>query len=114
MVNYTTIVFDYAALLSDPKILVATIIQILMGIGLGYYMVKVIKYFIALILVIGAGVILNVWSLGGSLEEVLARYGSEALKLKDVFMSLLTTLGIMTVGPIALGFLIGVIIALRK
>ncbi len=96
---------------SDPKVAFAVIVQILMGIALGYYMAKVIKYFLALIGVIIIGVILNVWSLGGSIEDALTNLGIQALELKDVVFNFLSMLGVLTVGPITLGFVIGLIIA---
>ncbi len=99
---------------SDPKVAFAVIVQILMGIALGYYMAKVIKYFLALIGVIVLGVILNVWSLGGSIEDVLMNLGVQALELKDVVLNFLSMLGVLTIGPITLGFVIGLIIATRK
>jgi len=101
-------------MMSDPKVAISVIIQILMGVGLGYYMAKVIKYFIAFIAVIILGVILNIWSLGGSLEDVLAKLGGQALQLKDVAINFFSMLGLLTVGPVTLGFVIGLIIAWRK
>lgn len=96
---------------SDPKVAFAVMVQVLMGVALGYYMSKVIKYFIALIAVIVIGVMLNVWSLGGSLEDILARFGFQAMQLRDVVLGFLGTLGLLTVGPVTLGFVIGLLIA---
>lgn len=117
-VNATTTTFrveDLVTLITtNPKLAIAVIVQIIMGLALGYIMAKVAKYVLAFIGVLVVGAVLNVWSLGGSVEEVLARFGAEAMRLKDMFMSFLTTLGILTVGPVSLGFVIGLIIGLVK
>jgi len=114
--NTTTPLYQHLLdlMLTNPKILVAITVQILMGIGLGYYTAKVAKYILALIAIIVIGVILNVWSLGGSVEEVLKNLGAQALELKDVALRFLTLLGVLTVGPVTLGFIIGLLIAIRK
>ena len=98
-----------SAALSNPKVLVAVLIQFLLGLGLGYFSVKVIKYVLALIGILVLGSILSVWSLGGSIEDFLAKVGVEAQKLFPLVQSIMATLGILTVGPVAIGFILGII-----
>jgi len=101
--------------LSNPKVLAVMIIQFLLGLGLGYFSVKALKYILALIAILALGSMLSVWSLGGSLEGFMTSLGTQVQFVIPLIMNILTTLGIMTVGPISIGFIIGVIIgAIRK
>ena len=99
---------------TDPKVLTAFIIQLLMGIGLGYVSVKVAKYILTFIGILIIGSILSVWSLGGSIEEYIVSFGNQFKSLVPYIKNLLITLGILTVGPVTLGFIIGFIIGLRR
>ena len=101
-------------LFSDPKIALTIAIQIILGFALGYFSVKVIKYILALIGIIVLGSVMSVWSLGGSIESFLVQLGGTALQLKPVIINLLTTLGILTVGPVTIGFILGLIIGLMR
>jgi len=101
-------------LTSDPKVALSFLIQLFLGMTLGYYMARVFKYVLAFIAVLVIGVVLNVWSLGGSLEDALLKLGEQALTLKDVAMNFISMLGLLTIGPVTLGFLIGLVIAWRK
>ncbi len=114
-VNATVSVADLLVMASsNPKVAVAVAVQVVMGFALGYYMAKIAKYLLALIAVLAIGAILNVWSLGGSVEDFLSRVGAEAMKLKEPIMNLITVLGILTVGPLALGFLLGLALGLTR
>ena len=101
-------------LMSNPKVLIAMGIQLLMGFGLGYFLSKVIKYIIAFIGVLVVGSLLSIWSLGASEEEILARFGSQFQKILPQIMNFMTALGIMTIGPITVGFIIGAIVGLTR
>jgi hypothetical protein len=103
-----------SVILSNNKILVATLLQFLMGLGLGYYFAKAVKYLIALILVMIAGALLNIWSFGGSIDNILTKYISNIAQYKDEVLTLLKIFGAMLVGPILIGFIIGVIIGLTR
>ncbi len=100
--------------LSNPKVLIAVLIQFLLGLGLGYFSAKVVKYILALVGILILGSILSVWSLGGSIEDYLSRFGSEAAGLWPVVQGFLQTLGILTIGPVTAGFILGVILAFMK
>lgn len=99
---------------SNPKVAVSIGIQVILGIALGYTMVKVIKYIAAFIGVIIIGAILNVWSLGGSIEDFIANFGQQAQEVKDFAVNLIKILGILSVGPVTLGFVIGLLIGLTR
>jgi len=85
-----------------------------MGIALGYIMAKMAKYIIAFIAILIIGAVLNVWSLGGSIQGFLEKLGITAMEFKNVILGFLGTLGLLMVGPVTLGFLIGIIIGLMK
>jgi glucan phosphoethanolaminetransferase (alkaline phosphatase superfamily) len=103
-----------SVILSNNKILVAILLQFLMGLGLGYYFAKAVKYLIALILVMIAGALLNIWSFGGSIDNILTKYISNIAQYRDEVLTLLKIFGAMLVGPILIGFIIGVIIGLTR
>ena len=96
--------------LSNPKVLIAIGIQFALGLALGYFSVKVLKYILALIGVLILGSILSAWSLGGNINELISSIGVEVQKVLPLIKSVVSALGIFTIGPVAVGFLIGVII----
>jgi len=100
--------------LKNPKILIALIIQFALGLGLGYVSVKALKYILAFIGILVLGSVLSVWSLGGSVEDFIANLGVQAQQLLPVIKNFLTTLGLLTVGPVSIGFIIGILLALVK
>lgn len=97
--------------LQNPAALVILLIQFVLGFGLGYISVKVLKYIIAFIVILVLGVLLNVWSLGLSLEALTGGMGDYASKAKDLLLGLAGTLGILTVGPVTIGFIVGTLTA---
>ena len=100
--------------LSNPSVAISVLIQFILGLALGYVAAKAAKYIAAFILILVVGAALNVWSLGLTTDQVLAKLGEEFFKLKEALMPLLQTLGILTVGPVSIGFFIGLAIALIK
>jgi uncharacterized membrane protein (Fun14 family) len=100
--------------LTNEKVLIAVTIQFLLGLGLGYYSAKVIKYLLALIGIVILGAVLSVWSLGGSIDDFLLKLGTQAHALMPVIEGFMATLGILTVGPVTVGFLLGLLIAISR
>ena len=98
------------AILTDPRVAAAVVIQFLMGLGLGYFAVKALKYVIAFIAILVLGSFLSIWSLGGSIESSLQTLGELAGAVK----SLLAVLGVLTVGPVSVGFVVGALISLLR
>ena len=104
-----------SSILSDPRGVLAFIIQLVLGIGLGYYSAKIAKYLLALISILVIGILLNAWSLShGSIKDVIAKVGEEWRQVYPVLKSLAAALGILTIGPTALGFFIGLALAFRR
>ncbi|RLE60004.1 MAG: hypothetical protein DRJ32_03630 [Thermoprotei archaeon] len=101
--------------LSNPRVALSIVIQVLLGFALGYVSVKVVRYILAFLGLIVLGSVLSVWSVGGSVDAFLAQVSETALQLKPIILNLLTTLGILTVGPVTVGFVLGLIVGfLRK
>jgi len=98
---------------TNPAALVAVIIQFLMGFAVGYFGAKALKYIVAFILVLFIGSALSVWSLKGSVEGIMEVFG-QLKEVASAVYGLLTTLGIMTVGPVTLGFILGALVALLR
>jgi len=83
-----------SSMLSDPRGAVAFLVQVLLGVGLGYYSVKIAKYLVALIAILIVGMMLNAWSLSqGSVRDVVENVGEEWSKIYPVLKSLATALG---------------------
>ncbi len=100
--------------MSNPKVAISMLIQFLLGLALGYYSAKIAKYLLAWIGVIIIGALLSVWSLGGSVEDILTKLGLEAKKLLPIIRDFLTALGVLTVGPVAVGFVLGLVIGITR
>lgn len=101
---------ELARLLSDIRVLAAIVIQFLLGLGLGYVSVRALKYILAFLAILVLGSFLSAWSLGASVGDVLGLFG----ELSGVLRGLLVTLGLMTVGPVSVGFIVGALVALLR
>jgi len=99
---------------SNPYVAISLIIQILLGFALGYFSVKVFKYILAFIGILVLGSVLNVWSFGGSIEETIYKYYEGLKDVIPVIKNLLITLGILTVGPVSIGFILGLIVGFMR
>ncbi len=100
--------------LKNPKVLVTLAIQFGLGLALGYVSVKALKYILAFIGILVLGSVLSVWSLGGSVEDFMANLGYQAQQLLPVIKNFLATLGLLTVGPVSIGFIIGILLGLTR
>ncbi len=113
--NETVSVGDFLfTALSNPRVAVAIVVEVALGAALGYIMAKMAKYIFAFIALLVIGAVLNVWSLGGSVEDFLSKLGTSASKLKDIVLGFINTLGLLMVGPVTLGFFIGLILGILK
>lgn len=111
----TTLTNIVGAAFSDPRLAAVMGIEFLLGAALGYLAVKVVRYILAFIGILVLGALLQVWSLGGSAEELAKQLGVEVAKLLPVLKNIAFTLGLTIVGPASIGFIVGVVIAnLRK
>jgi hypothetical protein len=100
--------------LKNPKVLVVVVIQFLMGLGLGYFSFKVWKYLVALIAIIVLGNVLTIWSLGSSPESFLGQLYESFKQFLPNLIAFIQLLGIMTVGPVTIGFIVGIILAIIR
>lgn len=100
--------------LKNPKVLVVVVIQFLMGLGLGYFSFKVWKYLVALIAIIVLGNVLTIWSLGSSPESFLGQLYETFKQFLPNLIAFMQLLGIMTVGPVTIGFIVGIILAIIR
>jgi len=100
-------------LASDPVASTVFLIQIALGFGLGYLMVKALKYILAIIAILFIGVILNIWQFG-NMQDFLETLGVDWSQLLSMANSLLAVLGILTILPIGIGFCIGIVVGAVK
>ena len=101
------------SLLTSPTVLITFFIQFALGIGLGYLSVKVAKYLIALLAIFIVGVLLNIWQ-SANLQEMVGGLSLQWSKVYPVIQALIVLVGLTTVLPISLGFIIGFVVALQK
>lgn len=100
---------------SNPSSLMTFVIELVLGLGLGYFSAKSIKYVLAIIGIFVVGVALNVWTapnLGTSIP--FSSLGPDWSKIYPVLLSIIYVLGLTTVLPITLGFIIGIVMAVMK
>ena len=101
------------SLLTSPTVLITFFIQFALGLGLGYLSVKVAKYLIALLAIFIVGVLLNIWQ-SANLQEMVGGLSLQWSKVYPVIQALIVLVGLTTVLPITLGFVIGFVVALQK
>ena len=105
------------SLFTNPNSILIFVIELALGLGLGYFSVKIVKYILALILIFLVGVLLNVWTsptLGANIQQQLSSLGLEWGKVYPVLISIVYMLGLTTILPITLGFILGVVIAIVR
>ena len=102
------------SLFGNPSVLLVFGIELLLGIGLGYFAIKALKYVIAVILIIALGLILNIWQAPNILQTVRDQLGIPMNQLWSILLSLVYAFGLTTVLPITLGFIIGVVLAITR
>ncbi|MEM2214926.1 MAG: hypothetical protein QXP47_00520 [Candidatus Nezhaarchaeales archaeon] len=95
---------------SQPQVLAAVAVQFLLGLALGYVSVKALKYILAFIAILVLGTFLSVWSLGLTPAQALQTIGTALQAVKE----LAVVLGLMSIGPVSIGFVVGAIIGLMK
>jgi hypothetical protein len=102
-----------SSLLSDPRALATFVIQGGLGFGLGYFSAKAAKYLFALIGIFIIGFLMNYWQID-ALKSLLDSYGLSPARIYSLVMTIITVMGVTTILPSSVGFLLGVIVALRK
>lgn len=97
-------------ILSDPRSAIVVLVQFFLGVALGYISVKALKYILAFIAILILGSLLSIWTLETSTAEVLK-------VIRDVIgvvRNLAVVLGLLAIGPISIGFIVGVVAALLR
>ena len=102
------------SLFGNPSVLLVFGIELLLGIGLGYFAIKALKYVIAVILILALGILLNIWQAPNILQTVVDQLGIPMNQLWSITLSLAYAFGLTTILPISLGFIIGVILAITR
>ena len=108
-----------SSLFTNPGSLITFVIEFALGFGLGYFSTKVLKYILALVAIFAIGVIMNVWQ-SPQIENTLKNLGYTGLssiwtnQVYPLLLSIMYTLGLTTVLPITIGFIIGLVIASIK
>lgn len=95
---------------SNPGVVVVVLVQFALGVALGYFSAKVVKYILAIIATLFAGTILSVWTSNITLEELVQALTT----LSEPAKRIVTAIGLFTMGPITAGFVVGVLIALAR
>jgi hypothetical protein len=104
-----------ASLSKNPYVAASVLIQLALGIALGYVSVKALKYILSFIGILVLGSLLNVWSLSsGNLQEALQQYYQQLEQAMPLIKKLAATLGLLTVGPVSIGYVIGILIGISR
>jgi len=100
---------------SSPMTFLIFCIQFGLGLGLGYFSVKALKYIIAILCILALGVVLNIWQIGG-LENLPEWLGIpvEPTEITLFLTRIVQLLGVLTILPMGVGFLLGAIAAATK
>ena len=101
-------------IIRSNRALLTSLIQFLMGFGLGYYGSKAIKYILATLGVLIIGSLLSIWSINNNLRETLPGLKTEVSKTTTLLKDILASIGILTIGPLSVGFILGLIIGVNK
>jgi hypothetical protein len=105
------------SLMINQNSMLIFVIELALGLGLGFFSIKIVKYILALILIFVIGVVLNIWTspaLGANIQQQLSSLGLEWGKMYPVLISIVYMLGLTTILPITLGFILGVVIAIFR
>jgi hypothetical protein len=95
-----------SSLFSNPTSVMIFVIQLFLGIGLGYLALKALKYLLALAALIIIGIILNVWQ-APQLDIDLRAVYTQIVKFALAF-------GLTTMLPLTIGFIIGALLGTLK
>ncbi|MCE4602750.1 MAG: hypothetical protein F7B18_06175 [Desulfurococcales archaeon] len=101
----------------DPVLAGVIVVNFLVGAALGYLAVRIAKYLIAAVGLMAATLALNVWAYGRSVDELstLKKIAIETgVEVKDALVEAAKVLGLMTLSPFTLGFIIGLVIGATR
>lgn len=94
----------------NPSAVAVILVQFALGLALGYFSAKAIKYVLAIIATLFLGSLLSVWTSGITLEDLVQAF----MTLSEPAKKVVTAIGLFTVGPMSAGFVVGALLALVK
>lgn len=106
-----------SSVFTNPTSILIFLIELFLGLGLGYFSAKIVKYILALIAIFIVGLLLNIWTipnLGTNLQNELGNLSAEWSKVYPVLTSIIYLVGITTILPITVGFVIGILLAILR
>ena len=93
-------------LFTDTGSLFIFVVQLFLGIGLGYVALRALKYLLALVAVVVLGMVLNVWQ--------APRLGLDLAQAYGQLVTLAYAFGLTTMLPLTVGFIVGAVIGTLK
>jgi uncharacterized membrane protein (Fun14 family) len=100
--------------MSDPLVLGGLALQFLLGLALGYVSAKALKYILAFMGLLALAAAVNSYTFGSSMERMMEEYYQQAVEVVPHVKRMLASVGILTIGPTTLGFILGAAIGLIK
>ena len=94
------------SLFTNPAALFIFILQLFLGIGLGYVSLKALKYLLALAALTVLGMVLNVWQ--------APRLGIDFLEVYEVIVKFAYAFGLITILHLTVGFIVGALVGALK
>jgi hypothetical protein len=101
-------------LFQNPSVLLIFFVELLLGIGLGFFSTKILKYVLAIVGILAIGILLNLWQSGSIIRTIQDQVPIGLTQLYSIVVSVIYAIGLTTVLPLSVGFILGIIIALFK
>ncbi len=99
------------SLFTSPASFLIFVIELFLGIGLGYVSLKALKYLLAFVALTLLGLLLNVWQA----PQLASQLGAKDLvAVSAEILSFAYALGLTTILPLTVGFIIGAIVGALK
>ena len=98
-------------LFTSPASFFIFVVELFLGIGLGYVSLKALKYILAFTVLIILGVLLNVWQA----PQVASQLGfMDLVATSSQALAFAYSIGLTTVLPLTLGFIVGALVGALK
>lgn len=99
------------SLFTSPASFLIFVIELFLGIGLGYVSLKALKYLLAFVALTLLGLLLNVWQ---ALQLASQLGAKDMVAVSSEVLTFAYALGLTTVLPLTVGFIIGAIVGALK
>ena len=100
--------------MGDPLVLAGLAVQFLLGMGLGYVSAKALKYILAFMGLLALAAAINGYTFGSSMERMVEEYYQQAVEVVPHVKRMLAAVGLLTIGPTTIGFILGAVVGLIK